>query len=295
MRTQVRVSQFDRKVPTQIRTVGNCIVVAIGNIRGLLWRDELILFESDTEVVKDLPGEIVKAVGERVMLRNSHNSALDDRNGNGSIAHVDQIERDFEYLILDYLLNDLSDKWNRRIVFYRAMTQKILQDLKTLILEEANDDGNLEHYLAKLLPLQEALSQFEMDLQEMVQTLELLVENEEDLLDMLLTERQVLIDGGIVLADRVMDDNGNAKKANRIAAVPRHLHSVLELLFEDYVRQLQSILHEVKFHRSQILAKQELATISMASYRNRLLKVNLNLSILTIGISVPTLLLACSE
>ena len=59
--------------------------------------------------------------------------------------------------------------------------------------------------------------------------------------------------------------------------LPKHLHTVVELLLEDHLQKMLQFIAEVKYHEKNIVSQQELASISMASYRTRALKFNLNL------------------
>ena len=56
-------------------------------------------------------------------------------------------------------------------------------------------------------------------------------------------------------------------------------HQDVELLLEEYARQLNSILLEIDFFLQRVQSKQDLVALSLDAFRNRMIRMNLYLSI----------------
>jgi magnesium transporter len=65
-------------------------------------------------------------------------------------------------------------------------------------------------------------------------------------------------------------------------------HKDVELLLEEYARQLSNILFEINFLLQRLQSKQEFVSIALASYRNRLIRMNLYLAVAGITLGIGT-------
>jgi len=61
--------------------------------------------------------------------------------------------------------------------------------------------------------------------------------------------------------------------------LPMESHQDVELLLEEYARQLNSILLEIDFLLQRVQSKQDLVALSLDAFRNRMIRMNLYLSI----------------
>ena len=110
----------------------------------------------------------------------------------------------------------------------------------------------------------------ELELMEAIDCLDILLKSDEDMLGLLLTERQKLEQ------DAERDENGEI--CVQLELDPE-LHAGVELLLEDFSRQLKSSLQEVRYLQKKIQYKQELAAIALDASRTRMLRLNTQLTI----------------
>jgi len=85
-----------------------------------------------------------------------------------------------------------------------------------------------------------------------------LLSNDEDMLDLLLTEK------------------ARAKAENRV--LPLETHENVEMLLEEYARQLNSTLLEIDYMLQRVQSKQDMVALSLDAYRNRVIRMNLYLT-----------------
>jgi magnesium transporter len=62
----------------------------------------------------------------------------------------------------------------------------------------------------------------------------------------------------------------------------------VELLLEEYARQLNNILFEIHYLLQRLQSKQEFASLALAGYRNRLIRMNLYLALIGLSLGVGT-------
>lgn len=86
-----------------------------------------------------------------------------------------------------------------------------------------------------------------------------LLDNDEDMINLQLTAKQ-----------RAGENN---------ETLPMESHQDVELLLEEYARQLNSILLEIDFLLQRVQSKQDLVALSLDAFRNRMIRMNLYLSI----------------
>eukprot|EP00956_Cyclotella_meneghiniana_P045304 scaffold362521_cov73-Cyclotella_meneghiniana.AAC.5 len=95
-----------------------------------------------------------------------------------------------------------------------------------------------------------------------------LLDNDEDMNNLLLTEQ------------------ATAKKNNEVLDIESH--ASVELMLEEYGRQLNSILLEIDYLLQRVQSKQDILALSMDAYRNRMIRMNLYLSIGGISLGFGT-------
>jgi len=125
--------------------------------------------------------------------------------------------------------------------------------------------GNL---LMRLLPLRDSLQQFEAVVKETRNTLIHL--DQEDMLGILLNQQAIARESG--------------------TSVDPALHETVELLIENYLRHLSKTLNEVNYLQWRVATKQDLARISLDIYRNRMLRVDVQLAIGSVSIGASAVI-----
>lgn len=116
----------------------------------------------------------------------------------------------------------------------------------------------------KLLPIRDALQQFELEVREAQQCLLTLLANDEDMIGLLLTEQESSETGSVDLSR----------------------HVVVEIVLESYVVRLTHTLNSILFQQQKVKSRQEVAEFSVQMQRNRILRMNLHTGVAGVSIGV---------
>jgi magnesium transporter len=95
-----------------------------------------------------------------------------------------------------------------------------------------------------------------------------LLSNDEDMINLLLTEK------------------ANAKANNEV--LPVECHEKVELMLEEYARQLKSVLLEIGYLLQRVQSKQDMMALQLDAYRNRMIRMNLYLTMGGISLGFGT-------
>lgn len=166
----------------------------------------------------------------------------------------------FELVFLEEILRDVCATYNRRLKLYEPLVDTVV----TRVSNEMYAASGVH----RLVPVKDSLQEFELNLRSALDGITGLLDDDEDMLGLLLTERL------------------EANHRNETIQLDRH--ESVELLLEEYARQLSNILQETTYLLKKVQSKQELVAISLDAYRNRMLRMNLYLSIAGVGIASGT-------
>jgi len=159
-------------------------------------------------------------------------------------------------------LADAIDSFSSRIRIF----EPIVNDLLLRISKDKEfSDANLVHQMA---PLKEQLKSFEMFVGQTHDCLMQLLNDDEGMLQLLLTEQE------------------EARKRNSSVDFERHQH--VEHILGIYARRVSSIIQETKYLLERIESEQDFIELEMNLYRNRLIRLNIDLAIFATAISVTT-------
>eukprot|EP00903_Cladosiphon_okamuranus_P018958 g17435.t1 len=165
----------------------------------------------------------------------------------------------FELAMLEAMLHEVCTSYHRRAHVVRRLMEQGLQPSETTSFFAPS---KIEHY--RVVPLKLALKQLELKLSQTRMCLEELIQSDEDMLGLLLTETQELGQGEILDANR---------------------HSVVELLLENYHRQLVLVGHDVAAMKQEMESLQELSAISLDVSLNSMIAVDVRLAMLNLGVA----------
>lgn len=140
-----------------------------------------------------------------------------------------------------------------------------LRNLIGGLLAELDDDIDRDKF-KRLLHYSRRLNSFQNRAKLVQQALEEVLEQDEDLAAMYLTDRH----------------NGVNRKLSD--------HEDLEVLLETYSKQVEEIVNEASTMESNVQTTQEIVELILDSNRNALLALDLKVSIMTMGIGVGALL-----
>ena len=140
----------------------------------------------------------------------------------------DDMSDPFELIMLEEILRDVCNTYNRRVRIYEPIVNNVLEHIST---QDLSDSAAY-----RLVPVKDSLQSFEMKVKSNLTCLTDFLDNDEDMVQILLTETIA------------------AKKRGERLEI--HQHESVELLVEDYVRQLQNTLLEVDFLLRRVQSKQ---------------------------------------
>lgn len=210
------------------------ILLSFGSIRAVVGLDHVFLFDAHKPMVRAFAKEVAAVF----------------RSGN---LHGEPPELVF----LEQVLNSTVESFNRRLRLYEPIVDSFLDKVSNEIY---SDTG-----VHQLVPLKDSLQSFEIQVKQSIDCLTGLLNQDDEMLDLLLTEQEEARFQGLTVEHT------------------RHEH--VELLLGVYARELDNISAEISYALGRLQSKQEFVALSLAGYRNRMIRMNVHIGIagLTFG------------
>lgn len=249
-----------RRPPSVILPRGNEIVMSFGSVRALIGKGSGMMFDAHKPSIQLLVAELSEtfdyktkeaqecSTGENIMVDDNYN------------IQMKYIGEPFELVFIEEVLRDTCDAFNRRLRVYEPIVDTFMDRTTNEVFSATG--------VQKLVPIKDSLQEFELTVKQSLECLTHLLGNDEDMLGLLLTEK--------------------AKALNKGENLRHEQHEAVELMFEEYARQLSNILHEIHYLQRRVQSKQELVALSLDAYRNRMIRMNVYLSIVGIGLATAT-------
>eukprot|EP00573_Skeletonema_grethae_P000237 CAMPEP_0201686606 /NCGR_PEP_ID=MMETSP0578-20130828/987_1 /ASSEMBLY_ACC=CAM_ASM_000663 /TAXON_ID=267565 /ORGANISM="Skeletonema grethea, Strain CCMP 1804" /LENGTH=524 /DNA_ID=CAMNT_0048170677 /DNA_START=20 /DNA_END=1594 /DNA_ORIENTATION=- len=233
---------------------GSEIIVSFGCLRAVVTREKALLFDAHRPTNQQHAMRI--------------NKSLHCKNGftfrDGQILFSTQghkkNENNFELNMVEEIIKEVCTMYLRRVRLY----EPIVNSLMVRAANEAFSPSGLH----KLVPVKDSLQRFEMNCKGALNCITDLLSNDEDMISLLLTEK------------------ANAKAKNEV--LPVESHEKVELLLEEYARQLKSVLLEIGYLLQRVQSKQDMMALQLDAYRNRMIRMNLYLSMGAISMGFGT-------
>eukprot|EP00527_Entomoneis_sp_CCMP2396_P002253 CAMPEP_0198146100 /NCGR_PEP_ID=MMETSP1443-20131203/27411_1 /TAXON_ID=186043 /ORGANISM="Entomoneis sp., Strain CCMP2396" /LENGTH=425 /DNA_ID=CAMNT_0043809935 /DNA_START=437 /DNA_END=1714 /DNA_ORIENTATION=+ len=239
--------RFVQRTPAAIVPRGNLILVSFGNVRAVVGLENLFLLDAHRPVVQDFASELVEVFSRRGEYQAGIHMFEDSPQYN-------------ELVFLEGLLRDTVESFNRRVRLYDPIVNNFLDKVSSDVYSNTG-----VHLLA---PLKDSLQSFEIQVTQSVDCLADLLDDDDAMLNLLLTEKKA------------------AAEAGTEVDFSRHEH--VELLLGVYARQLSVILQEIRYMLGRLQSKQEFVALAMAGYRNRMVRMNVHISIAGLSLAVGT-------
>ncbi len=242
----------------------NEIIVSFGNVRAVITSNSGLLFDAHKPSIQLLAHGISQTFQSRQ--ENKQPIFPEDQNDKtiSSFIHDfkdhDNGDGAFELIFLEEILREICATYTRRLILYEPVVDAVITKVSNEMLVASG--------VHRLVPVKDSLQEFELQVASALSCLTHLLDNDEDMLGLLLTERR----------------QANARGED----LDYKRHEAVELLLEEYARQLSNILQETNYLLKKVQSNQELVAISLDAYRNRMLRMNLNLSIAGVGIGTAT-------
>jgi magnesium transporter len=234
------------------------IVMAFGCIRALITRDAAYIFDAHKPNIKQRVHRISKQIRRN---KGGGGGKNNNNNSNNYASMRNNCNTQFEVNMVEEIVREVCTMYSRRIHLYAPIVNSLMERVThEAVLPESS--------LHRLVPLKDSLQRFEMNVKGALRCLTDLLSNDQDMVDLLLTEKAI------------------AKAENR--TVPLELHGTVEMMLEEYARQLTSTLLEIDYMLSRVQSKQDMVALTMDANRNRMIRMNLNLTIGGISLAFAT-------
>ncbi|KAI8318845.1 Mg2+ transporter protein [Martensiomyces pterosporus] len=237
-------SKFVNQMPA-ILVRKHAILVNLLHIRALIEADRVVLFDSIGSTSDYNQSMLVYELQERL------------RSSNGALAADGETAQAFEFRALEAVLISVVTSLQSDEEVLVNLVQNLLA-----YLEESVDRSKLR----ELLQYSKKLSRFEQKALNIRDAIEEVLEQDEDLAAMYLTQKL----------------NGSMRATND--------HEEVELMMETYLKQVEEIVNHVESVSSHVRTTEDVVNIILDSQRNSLLLLEIRLTILTVGLSTGTFL-----
>jgi len=236
------------KLQPKISPRGDHILVTFGHIKALIGQKDGLLFDAHSPNIQVFGKELFERIGVKMKYEYA--------SGTGTFA-----DDDFELIFLEEILREANDVWRRRLQLYEPMVDSLLDDTVA-------SSQQFEAEVRRIAPLKDSLRSFELHVSQNLNALKELMNDDELMLGLLLTERAA------------------AKK--RMEILDPSLHSAIENVLDNYIRQTNHLCQEINYLLMRVQSKVEFVELSIDTFRNNLITVNVYLSIGAVSLATST-------
>jgi len=223
-----RTSQKERRPPAAIMPRSGEIIISFGNIRALIGKDSGIIFDAHKPTIQLLAKDLAKLFEYKMIELNTSNDGKNNIIGNYNKVRVKYHSDPFEFLFVEEILCDVCETFSYRLRIYGRIVDSLLSRVADDVLSESG--------VHSLVPIKDSLQVFEMHVKSCLECLTHMLDNDEDML-------------GILLLEKI-------EASTKGEAIEHRRHESVELLFEEYARQLNSFLQEINFHLRRVQSMQ---------------------------------------
>ena len=227
------------------------ILLSFGNVRAVAGRDHVYIMEAHTKVAQNFAKELQEVL-----------STANTKSKSPTLLLLQDDEDDPpELVFLEFVLKDTVETYMRRIQLLEPIVDDFLSRVSTT--QVFTEEG-----VHQLVPLKDTLQRFELRVKQSLDCLKELLNDDDEMLKLLLTEQAEARESGV--------------------PVHHDRHQAVELLVGIYARQLANLLQEVDYLLGRVQSKQEFVTLALAAYRNRLVRMNVNIGIVGVSTAITT-------
>lgn len=226
---------------------------AVGHIKALIEKNEGMLFAAHQPNIQLFSEELSNILKERFQFF-SHDPSTKNVDANDP----------FEILFLEQILFSVSATWSRRILLYKPIIDEL--SVRAMGTDAYNVQSGVN--IQRLSVLKDSLQNFEMQVSQALDCLTTLLNDDDDMVNLLLT------------AKAAAEEKGTDMDVE--------MHESVELIFEEYSRQLSTLLQEINYLLKRVEGKQDLLKMSLDTYRNQMLQLNVYLSVGAMSLASAT-------
>ena len=246
-----RLPRHFTRPPSAILPRTDSILLSFGNIRAVATRESVFILEANNPIAKSFAEDVAALFPVQ---QNKHPHLAHGIRTTTTTAEPPEL------IFLEGVLRDTVETFTRRI----RLMEPIVEDF----VDRASEQVFSEQGVAHLAPLKDALQNFELTVKQSVDCLTELLNDDDEMLNLLLTEQ------------------AHAKSTGTEVEFDRHQH--VDLLLSVYARQLTNVLQEIHYLLGRLQSKQEFVALALAGYRNRLVRMNVNIGIVGVSTGIMT-------
>lgn len=237
------------------------IIFVMHPLRLVISKDSCLAFDPQDPTVQSVIADISSAI----KIQHLQQTHLAKTEG-AALSAIGTYEVSYELVVVEQALRSFCNQFSR---IKELLTLIVETELKELVDSQGSDQ---EEQLFKLVPLKDGLAVAYSNMQETVDVIQELVNSEEDMLAMLLSEKAMM-------------EKNHDGQSNQIQCLDPTLHSEVELLLENYLRQLSLIGQQIKILQARVQSAQEVFAINVDLMRNRVLRVTLLLTVVSTSLA----------
>lgn len=245
------VTSFEQSEQRRIATPmllprGQSIYVSFGNIKAVIKSDSVTALEPQLQVVSGWLHDM----------------------GDFLSKYGVSSEQSFQLFCLEDILREMCDTFDRRMMIFRPLVNSLLLEVDSSL--DASDG------FQRLLPLKDALYEFEIAIKEAQRCILDILDNKEDM--------QLLMQ--IAPPIKYLDQQSSQAAALEDSINPDDAESILE----NYALRLSHSLNDILYLQQKLGSRQDVVELGMQIQRNRLLWANLHLSVMAVCMGFCTTL-----
>jgi len=225
------------------RPGADCYIIGLENLRLICWKDSCILLDQDSKIHKQFLANITDSLSNGSQISDEWNSV---RKIYQPSSEPEPME--FEQLVLESALSVTLAKFERHMA--------LLNPAVELLLHQISADPN-SIMLRRMLAVKKSLGDFENNVLNVTKIIQGLLNNDEDLVGLYLTNTQ-----------RKVDE-----------------HAEVELLLEFYLADLEEILNQIKSIKDTIEDTNHFVGAHLDSLRNRMIRMSLFMEMGTLSLA----------
>ena len=235
------------------------IVVAVGCIRAIIQHNRVLMLHQNLRDASRAAKRVVSLL-RTAQQRNAAETTemqlvIASEHADTSFAE----NQPFECIALEAILDSLCRDHRNREMLLSPLVSSLLDQLSSRRVDP--------EVLQRLLPMKDSLSHFEIETTMFRDVLSELMNDDEDMLEMLLTEKRRLAPG----------------------TMPSHeKHAEVELLLETYCAQMAEISQEAYYLRKKVDSTESIVELQLDAYRNHMLRISVQLALGAVALSLST-------
>lgn len=286
-----KIDSSNVDVAPSIAVRSNGILVNLLHIKALIKRNEVLVFDTASPQSASKLSLFMYDLESKLQTKVVHSGMLGINNGN----HQNILNQTYEFKTLECILVNVMAVLETELREHAAKVDKILKQL----------DSQIDRAVLKdLLVNSKDLTMFYQKSLLIRNTLDELLDNDEDLENMYLTEnyeiKRLIVDQesdgkSSVLKAAKQDGSSNVNtNSNHHSLIQEGSESKdtgeIEMLLESYYKQCDEIVQQAETMINNIKSTEDIVNIILDANRNSLMVFELRVAIFTLGITVATII-----